>query len=180
MGFEGRKPRLVACGGRNHVYSRFCTEHRKGRDSFVAMWIDSEEAMQNVGRAWEHLAEVKTVSVWERPTGAEDEQVLFMTTCMEGWILADKASLELHYKGCLDTKGWAAIGTIETLPRKEAFRSLTHATRDCGAPYSKGERSYKTLEAIKPAALRGLPSFNRAERILKARLSKKAEPKRYS
>ncbi len=180
MGFEGRKPKLVACGGRQNVYDRFCTAHRVGQDSFVAMWIDSEEAMRDVERAWQHLAEVKTVSVWERPTGAEDEQVLFMTTCMEGWILADKASLESHYKGQLDTRGWPAVGTLEKLPREEAYQKLKHATRDCKAPYLKGELSYKTLEAIKPAALRKLSSFNRAERILEARLHKKPGPKRYS
>lgn len=28
---------------------------------------------------------------WDPPTGATDNQVLLMTTCMETWIVADRA-----------------------------------------------------------------------------------------
>ena len=45
MGFKGRKPRLVACGSRRAVYDRFVIEHTHNHADYVAMWIDSEEAM---------------------------------------------------------------------------------------------------------------------------------------
>ncbi|MCF7961591.1 MAG: hypothetical protein K9M08_12700 [Pirellula sp.] len=43
MGFTGRKPRLVACGGRDAVYKAFYTALRSTLNGYVAMWIDSEE-----------------------------------------------------------------------------------------------------------------------------------------
>ncbi len=97
MGFTRRKPRLVACGGRGKVYDRFCTAHKAGGSGYVAMWVDSEEPMADIEKAWNHLAGVTTVAAWEKPDGAEDDQVLFMTTCMETWIVADRAALQLHY-----------------------------------------------------------------------------------
>ena len=40
MGFKGRKPRLVACGGRDDVYNRFVIEHSQKFADYVAMWIE--------------------------------------------------------------------------------------------------------------------------------------------
>src|ERR1017187_4128917 len=69
MGFMGRKPRLVACGGRNDVYERFVIEHSAGGENYVAMWIDSEDPMVNPNTAWQHLQNVSTVPKWPRPAG---------------------------------------------------------------------------------------------------------------
>ena len=38
MEFTGRKPRLVACGGRSAVYDRFVIEHAQHTADYVAMW----------------------------------------------------------------------------------------------------------------------------------------------
>lgn len=73
MGFTGRKPKLVACGGRGAVYERFCTVHRSGTCDYVAMWIDSEEPMASIEDAWNHLANVTTVPKWEKPDGVSNE-----------------------------------------------------------------------------------------------------------
>jgi len=85
-GFHGRMPRLVACGGRDAVFGDFQRAHSVSTTPYVAMWIDSEKPMANVEETWRHLRAVPTVLQWDRPDGAEDEQVLFMTTCMESWI----------------------------------------------------------------------------------------------
>ena len=117
MGFTGRKPRLVACGGRGDVYKDFCTAHRSRGNGWVAMWIDSEDPMADIERAWKHLAEVTTVSRWEKPDGATDDQVLFMTTCMETWIVADRAALREHYGHRLQENQLPPLGTRPDLNR---------------------------------------------------------------
>lgn len=171
MGFKGKQPRLVPCGGRGKVYDRFCIEHKAGKASYVAMWIDAEEPMANIEQAWKHLAEVTTVPVWNRPHGTEDEQVLFMTTCMETWIATDRVTLRAHYGQRLNENPLPTLPNIENRGRAEIFQTLVTATRDCKNGYAKGKRSSEVLEKLDAAVLRQhLPSFARVERILKTRL----------
>jgi len=69
MGFSGRLPRLVACGGRGAVHDRFATEHSAGEAKYVAMWIDSEEPVADAEATWAHL---KSRDHWDRPPDADD------------------------------------------------------------------------------------------------------------
>ena len=170
MGFQGRKPRLKACGGRNSVYDDFCIAHAAKRDDFVAMWIDSEEPMKNVDAAWKHLAEVTTVTQWKQPEGSEDEQVLFMTTCMETWIAADKEALRRHFGHKLNENALPPPNDLESRARHDVQDRLVRATKDCQNAYAKGKRSFEALEAISPDALQALPSFARVQRVLSKRL----------
>jgi hypothetical protein len=170
MGFKGRKPRLKACGGRDAVYEDFCTAHSARQDDFVAMWIDSEEPMQDAEAAWQHLASVTSVAAWECPADAADEQVLFMTTCMETWIVADRETLERHYGHKLHENILPPLDNLEDRGRHDVQDRLERATKDCKNAYAKGKRSFEILEEVTPEALRNLPSFVRVDRILRHRL----------
>jgi len=171
MGFAGRKPRLVACGGRSDVYERFVVEHSAGTADYVAMWIDSEEPMVNPNAAWQHLRKVATVPQWLQPAGAQDDQVLFMTTCMETWIVADREVLKEYYGHALQEPALPPLVNLEKRPRHDVQGMLEHATRECTNFYKKGERSYEILAELNPAALRQqLPSFVRVGQILNAKL----------
>jgi hypothetical protein len=170
MGFQGRKPRLKACGGRNAVYDDFCIAHAARHEDFVAMWIDSEEPMKDIETAWKHLAEVTTVAAWKKPDGAEDEQVLFMTTCMETWIVADRKALKRHFGHKLHENALPPPNDLENRGRHDVQDRLERATKDCQNAYAKGKRSFETLEEVSPDALLELPSFCRVQRILKNRL----------
>lgn len=171
LGFTGRKPRLVACGGRQAVYGRFVTRHSGGGTGYVAMWIDSEEPMADIEQAWKHLAEVTSVAVWERPDGAEDDQVLFMTTCMETWIVADRNLLRSHYGHKLNENALPPLNGLEGRARHDVQDRLERATKDCKNAFAKGKRSFEVLEELDPAVLRQhLPSFVRVRRILNAKL----------
>jgi Domain of unknown function (DUF4276) len=170
MGFTGRKPRLVACGGRNDVFNRFQTSLRNGGYDYIAMWIDSEEPMADRENAWEHLATVSTVAQWERPENVVDDQVLFMTTCMETWIVADRAMLRAYYGPKLMEQRLPTLTNLETKNRHSVQQSLVSATENCASPYRKGEHSYLIFEKVRPTALWELPSFSRITRILQDRL----------
>jgi hypothetical protein len=125
-GFKGRKPRLVPLGGRGAVYDRFVTEHSMKAGSYVAMWIDSEEPTANIEATWNHLENVTTVDRWIRPPNADDDQVLFMTTCMETWIVADRDALKEHYGNEIAGLSVATAGRLRTaisLRRSETAHS---------------------------------------------------------
>jgi hypothetical protein len=161
-------PRLTACGGRDSVFDDFKMAHaEKSATDYVAMWIDSEEPMVNIDSAWEHLQKVTTVRQWVKPEGARDEQVLFMTTCMETWIVADRATLKEHYGRRLQESALPALTNLEQQPRYEVQEKLIRATRNCSNSYKKGTRSFEILGKLMPAALKqNLPSFDRTRRIL--------------
>ncbi len=167
-GFTGRMPRLSACGGRGSAFDDFKTAHaRRSADNFIAMLIDSEDPIDDVEQTWDHL---KIRDNWDKPEGAEDDQVLFMTTCMETWIVADHDALKKHYKHKLQESALPSLTNLENRDRHAVQDSLTHATRNCSNSYAKGKRSFVVLGTLAPSALNSLPSFARMIRILKAKL----------
>lgn len=170
LGFaEGKKmPRLSACGGRNSAFDDFKTAHGSSKEGdYIAMLIDSEDPVADGEKTWEHL---KTRDNWDRPAGADDEQVLLMTTCMETWIVADRAALTEHYGHKLQENALPPLIDLENRNRKEVHHKLTQATRDCSNAYAKGKRSFEVVGILSPTALSSLPAFARMASVLKAKL----------
>ncbi|MEA1866947.1 MAG: DUF4276 family protein, partial [Thermodesulfobacteriota bacterium] len=94
-GYEGNMPRLVACGGRGAAFADFRSAHgSRAPEDFIVMMIDSEEPLNDTEATWNHLI---NRDGWEKPPDTVDEQVLFMTTCMETWIVTDRDGLRNHY-----------------------------------------------------------------------------------
>lgn len=169
-GFSGRMPRLSACGGRGSAFDDFKTAHsgRKAGD-YIAMLVDSEDPVADLEKTWDHL---RCRDQWDKPAGAVDEQVLFMTTCMETWIVADQAALREHYGQKLQENALPPLVELENRNRHDVHDNLVHASRNCSNAYSKGKRSFEVLAKIDPAVLKQhLPSFVRMDRILKKKLS---------
>ena len=163
-----RKPSLHPCGGRDRAFKDFRTAHKQGRATFVALLVDSEDRVEDLNKPWEHLKERDN---WDRPKGAEDDQVLFMTTCMETWIVADREALRSHFKHKLHENALPPQNDLEQRERHDVLGKLEHATRDCPNAFKKGNRSFEILAKLSPAELRArLPSFERLERILKEKL----------
>lgn len=164
-GFRGRMPRLVACGGRDSTFDDFRIEHLgKAANDFVAMLIDSEDPMDDIEAAWQHL---RIRDGWNQPAGAIDDQVLLMCTCMETWIVADRATLSDHYGNCLQQGALPALSNVESRSRQDVQQQLSHATRTCARRYAKGSDSFVILGKLLPDTLEmHLTSFRRARRIL--------------
>ncbi|MDX2134731.1 MAG: DUF4276 family protein [Saprospiraceae bacterium] len=168
-GFRGRMPRLVASGGRNQAFSDFKTAHANAKNRYVAMLIDSEEPFDpNRESPWQHLS---IRDQWEQPDGAVDEQVLFMATCMETWVIADRPTLRKHYRGRLQENALPPMNNLENRPRQEVQQQLETATRSCTNAYQKGKRSFEVLGQLDPEELeRHLPNFRRIAAILNRQL----------
>jgi hypothetical protein len=168
------RPRIVAAGGRQQAFESFKNEHVNGKTRHVAMLIDSEDPVEDVESPWAHLAK-RPDDEWEKPAGATDDQVLFMTTCMETWLIADHAALQRVYAkdnpSHLKTKGLPVVnGDLESRDRKIVFADLQKATGACKKQYEKDERSFETLGELNPATLSPLPSFARTIRIIKEKV----------
>lgn len=168
--FKLRMPRTFACGGRASAFDDFKTAHRnKAAGDYVAMLIDSEDPLADLEAAWEHLT-LRPGDNWEQTAGATDEQVLFMTTCMETWIVADREALRKHYGSKLQSSALPPLTNLEARGRHDVQDGLAHATRNCSNAYTKGKRSFEVLAKLTPEVLDQLPSFARARRILNENL----------
>ena len=167
-GLTGRLPRLTASGGRAAAFDDFKTAQRNNRTgAFTGLLVDSEDPVADPEKTWDHL---KSRDGWEKPAGAVDEQVFLMTTCMETWIVADRAGLREHYGHKLQENILPPLQDPEKRNRHEVHDSLTRATRDCTNQYSKGKRSFEVLGVLNPEPLTLLPGFARTIRILRKTL----------
>ena len=167
-GFTGRMPRLVACGGRSATFDDFKTAHEAaGTSDYVAMLVDSEDNVVDTEKPWEHL---KYRDRWDRPQGADDDQVFLMVTCMETWIISDRVALQNHYGANLKQNALLSMSDLESKDRHAIQEALKRATENCSNAYVKGSRSFEVLGKLNPPELRRLPSFVRCERVLKERL----------
>ncbi len=170
-GFIDRMPRLKACGGRETAFDDFKTAHEvKAKGDFVAMLIDSEDPIAEIEKTWEHLRKRKGDG-WKKPRGASDDQILFMTTCMETWIVCDRTALQAHYGQGFQESALPALVDLETRHRRAILVALVKATSKCANAYRKGQRSFTVLAELDPATLEEhLPSFARALCILRTKL----------
>jgi hypothetical protein len=163
-----RMPRLSACGGRNSAFDDFKTAHGQSKQGdYIAMLVDSEDPVADVDKTWEHL---KTRDNWDKPAGAADEQVLLMTTCMETWIVADRAALKEHYGHTLQENALPPLNDLESRNRHDVHDKLAHATRNCSNAYAKGKRSFEVIGVLNPTALSSLSAFSRMTKVLNNKL----------
>jgi hypothetical protein len=168
-GFVGHMPRLVACGSRTATFADFKIEHRKASPGdFVAMILGSEEPAADLHQTWQHLADRDK---WATPENAHDDQVFLMITCMETWIVADRATLAEHFGSEFQQSALPASTGLEARSRQAIQDALAHASRSCKNAYAKGKRSFEILGKLDPATLeKHLPSFARMKKILSDRL----------
>jgi len=172
VGFRERMPRLNSCGGRQSAFDDFKLKHaRRKASDYVALLVDSEDPLHDIEKTWEHL---KRRDHWSPPAGAADDQVLFMTTCMETWIAADRDALKAHYGHKLQENMLPPLHNLENRDRHDVHDRLARASRNCSNAYSKGKRSFEVLAKLDPDVLKPLlPSFARVVRILDQKLRRR-------
>lgn len=169
-GLTGRMPNLVACGGRKAAFDRFSTAHSKALAAeYVVLLVDSEDPVSNVDKTWDHI---RGRDGWKSPQGANDDQVLLMTTCMETWVVADRDALKKHFGQGIQLNVLPSLVNLENRSRGDVQRRLENATRNSPGPYAKGPKSFEVLSKVDPDVLElNLPSFKRARKILDEKLS---------
>lgn len=173
-GFQGRTPRIVACGGRNATYDSFTTAVA-GQEDYPLLLVDSEDPAApaedpNSDLAWQHL---RRRDGWDHPVGAVNDQAQLMATCMETWSMADRAAMRNVFGAALQENALLTELDLEQRDRHVVQDTLERATRNCGRDkaYQKGRRSFQALAALSPATLtQYLPYFRRFIATLKRHL----------
>lgn len=159
VGLQGSMPRIVACGSRGVAYSDFCTAVANGQPALLL--VDSEApvaAQHQLGDGkdqwmpWAHLAQRQSDG-WTKPNGTDDNDCHLMVQCMEGWLLADRQTLQSFFgKGFRPGALPAPSRPIEGVDKDTLYQALKAATASCKtkAEYDKGEHSFKLLARIDP------------------------------
>ena len=170
-GFKGDKPKFVACGPRNKAYDDFKTAHSKASlGDFIGLLVDSEDPADDVEKTWQHVAQ-RPGDRWPKPNGADDEQLLLMTTSMETWIVTDRDTLIAHFGSSFKPSALPSLQDMEQRTRSAILDALEKASSDCPGPYRKGPKSFELLGKINPDVLQQhLPSFRRARLVLNSKL----------
>ena len=146
----GRRPKVIACGGRETAFDKFCTAFgAKKADEFIVLLVDSEEPVVDDAGPWQHLARRDG---WDRPHSATDEHAHLMVQCMEAWFLADKDHLAEYYGRNFNLNALPRRREIEEVAKDDIFDGLRNATRGCKkGEYGKGRHSFDILEVADPA-----------------------------
>ena len=170
-GFEREQFELIASGGRGDAWNDFQDAHIDAAGAYyVALLIDSERPVEDIERTWAHLSSGR--DNWTRPPNAQDDQVLFMTTCMETWIAADRVALQDYFGDGFRPEELPKLDGLEQYTPGRMKDSLGCASKDCPTKYSKGQVSFELLGSLDPNTIQALlPSFQRARRILSDKLS---------
>ncbi len=151
-------PRIFAGGGRTATFDQFKTSVRSaGAIDYPILLVDSEDIVVNNMTAWKHL---KFRDNWDRPIEVAEDQAQLMVTCMETWLMADRATLRSYFGNSLNEERLFPINDLEARHRHTVYDALVAATRRCKRNYHKGDRSFAILAEIDPQILKKyLPHF---------------------
>ena len=143
----GRMPKVIACGGRESAFDRFCTALRSRKaEEFIVLLVDSEDPVAGGSGPWLHL---RTRDGWERPEEATDENAHLMVQCMESWFLADKDRLVAYFGQGFSRNALPGRREIEEVAKGDVLEGLKRATSQCKkGEYGKGRHSFEILEQI--------------------------------
>ncbi len=141
-------PRIVAGGGRSDTFKLFA-KALGHPDTTAILLVDSETPITQ--GPWKHL---QIQDGWEPPDAISNDQVQFMATCMETWIVADRDALRKFFGPCLQENALPPLQFLEHHPKQDVQNALKQATRDCeGKSYQKGALSFQLLTRLDSTTL---------------------------
>jgi len=147
-----RRPRVVACGGREQALDMFRTAVKNGENALLLVDSETKVTADDFGKPWRHL---KTQAGWEQPDEATDDDAHLMVQCMENWFLADQDAVEKFF-GQGFRRADLPHGKIEEIAKKDALTALQTASKDCKSKgtYGKGPHSFKLLGQLDPVKVK--------------------------
>jgi hypothetical protein len=146
--------KLVACGTRRNAYDDFVIALRAYPNALNILLVDSESQV-SCG-SWEHLAN----EGWEKPSTATDENVHFMSECMESWLIADVVSLETFYGSGFVGSRIPANTNVERIPKHDILNSLNRATIGTSkGMYHKTRHGFDLLAIVNPTTVKVKASY---------------------
>lgn len=146
----GRRPKIVACGGRNQAFDKFKTAIRLSEEGDICALLVDAEAPITAANAVQHLAERDG---WEFPEDLNGHQIFLMAQAMEAWFMADREVLGEFYDGGFLANSLPGSATdVESIRKNDLEPRLRHATASTRTKgeYHKVKHGFDLLAAIDP------------------------------
>ena len=168
-GLRGRMPSIIACGGRDGAYDRFCTAQRNVHaNEFIILLVDSEEGIEAGVGPWGFL---RNRDGWNKPSGTGEDNAHLMVQCMEAWFLADRDTLAQFFGDGFNANPLPNRPDVENIPKSDLYDALRGATRDSRkGEYGKGPHSFDLLAQLDPQKVVAASPY--AKRLVDTLLSK--------
>ena len=155
----GRKPRIIACGGRQNTYQKFTLAYEQ-YDANVILLVDSEGPVSEP--VWDHL---KRRDSWGS-SGFSDESAQLMVQCMESWFLADKEFLAEFYGQGFSLHSLPQRENIEEISKGDVKKGLDNASKNTSKGlYHKTRHAFDILASINPVKLDDIKVSRHAFRL---------------
>lgn len=142
-----RRPRIVACGGRQQAFDKFQIAVRNSEpDEICVLLVDSEGPVH--AAAIQHLRERDG---WQFPA-LDRHRVFLMVQAMEAWFLADRATLAAFYNGGFLANSLPGNTNIESVEKDHLEPILKHASKPTATKgeYHKTKHGFALLELVEP------------------------------
>ncbi len=155
-------PSIEFHGTRRAAFDRLKNElRRSSEDRFFILLVDSEEPFypspdpNEIHHRWAHVRN-RSGDNWIRPNTATDENLHFMATAMETWIVADKEAIRSRFPRDFRENAIRNVPDWEQRPKDEVMGLLRSATaeRSRKGCYQKGKISFELLGLVNPQTLR--------------------------
>jgi hypothetical protein len=157
--FTGRMPTFIGCGGRQEAFNVFAYNFSNPEpDTAYLLLVDSEDPV--TANPWEHLR-TRVGDGWKRPKNAKDDDVHFMATCMETWLIADIDNLKNYFGKHFNEKVLPPLNDPESRVRNTQKEALEKASKDCKTKFKKGSISFEILQTTSIEKLKNLSYFCR-------------------
>jgi hypothetical protein len=145
-----KRPRIVACGGRQQAFDRFNTAIQNSLPGEICALLVDAEGQVTAGTPIEHL---RTRDNWNFPP-LRNHQVFLMVQAMEAWFLADREVLATFYDGGFVANSLPGSPVkIEAVPKNDLEPKLKHASKQSKTKgeYHKTKHGFDLLGNIDPS-----------------------------
>ena len=168
-GLKDRMPSIIACGGRDRAYDRFCTAQRNAHtNEFIILLVDSEEGIEAGVGPWGFL---RNRDGWNKPSGTGEDNAHLMVQCMEAWFLADRDTLAQFFGDGFNANPLPNRPDVENIPKSDLYDALERAAQASSkGKYGKGPHSFDLLAKLNPQKV--VDASPHARRLVDTLLSK--------
>ncbi len=144
-----RRPRIVACGGRQQAFNRFVTALQNAEPGETCILLVDSEGPVNSGSSAQYLHDRDG---WNFPA-LNHHRVFLMVQAMEAWFFADREALaEFYGKGFVAKSLPGSAANVEAIPKNDLEPKLKHASRPTTkGEYHKVKHGFALLALIDPA-----------------------------
>ena len=158
-GFEGRMPKIWACGSRQAALENYETAIDQGLEAILL--VDSEgpvdESCQTGDdfgkwKPWKHLEKGASKSNHlKRPAKAHEPDCHLMVECTENWCAADIEAINNYFGVAVPKDELGRLKKPELISKEDVLELLKKVARQSGKRrYRKGSDTFELLENADP------------------------------